>query len=62
MSMANEAQRAEMSESLRRFGMAESAIAKVWESEDQIATNARAKRAANHKPVVQEALDFGDWM
>lgn len=59
--MASKAQREEMSESLRRFGMADSAIAKVWESEDQIAANARAKRAANHKPVEQTALDFGDW-
>lgn len=57
--MASNAERAEMSESLRRFGMAESAIAKVWESEDQIAANVRAKRAA--KPVEQPALDFGDW-
>ena len=61
MGMASKAERAEMSESLRRFGMAESAIAKVWESEDQIAANARAKRAANRKPVEQTALDFGDW-
>jgi len=53
--------REEMTESLRRFGMAESAIAKVWESEDQIAANERAKRAANRKPVQQTALDFGDW-
>ena len=53
--------REEMTESLRRFGMAESAIAKVWESEDQIAANERAKRAASRKPVQQTALDFGDW-
>ena len=53
--------REEMTESLRRFGMADSAIAKVWESEDQIAEAKRAKRAANRKPVEQSALDFGDW-
>lgn len=57
--MANN--REEMTESLRRFGMADSAIAKVWESEDQIAEAKRAKRAANRKPVEQSALDFGDW-
>jgi hypothetical protein len=57
--MANN--REEMTESLRRFGMAEQAIAKVWESEDMIAANERAKRAANRKPVEQAALDFGDW-
>lgn len=61
MSMTNKAQREEMSESLRRFGMAETAIAKVWESEDMIARNARAKRAAARKPVEQPSLDFGDW-
>jgi len=61
MGMANEAQRAEMSESLRRFGMAESTIAKVWAHENVAAANARAKRAANRKPVEQTALDFGDW-
>ena len=59
--MASNAQREEMSESLRRFGMAEDAIAKVWENEDQITANARAKRAANAKPIEQTALDFGDW-
>lgn len=59
--MATKAQREEMTESLRRFGMADDAIAKVWESEAQIAANARAKRAANRKPVEQSALDFGDW-
>lgn len=53
--------REEMTESLRRFGMAEQAIAKVWENEDQIAEAKRAKRAANRKPVEQTALDFGDW-
>lgn len=53
--------REEMTESLRRFGMAEEAIAKVWESEDQIAEAKRAKRAANRKPVEPTALDFGDW-
>lgn len=51
--------REEMTESLRRFGMAEEAIVKVWESEDQIAEAKRAKRAA--KPVEPTALDFGDW-
>ena len=61
MSMANEAQRAEMSESLRRFGMAESAIAKVWESEDRIPANVRAKRASNRKSAEPMVLDFGDW-
>ena len=50
-----------MTESLRRFGMADDAIAKVWESEDMIATNARAKLAAARKPVEQTSLDFGDW-
>lgn len=53
--------REEMTESLRRFGMAEEAIVKVWESEDQIAKAKRAKRAADRKPVEQTALDFGDW-
>ncbi len=57
--MAND--REEMTESLRRFGMADEAIAKVWESEDMIAANARAKRAANRQKVSAPALDFGDW-
>lgn len=60
MSMVSKA-REEMTESLRRFGMADEAIAKVWESEDMIAANARAKRAAARKPVEQTALDFGGW-
>lgn len=58
--MASKA-REEMSESLRRFGMAEQAIAKVWENEDRIAEGLRAKKAASAKPVEQEGLDFGDW-
>lgn len=53
--------RAEVTESLRRFGMAESAIETVFASEAQIASNVAAKRAANRKPVEQSALDFGDW-
>lgn len=59
--MATKAQREEMTESLRRFGMADDAIAKVWEHEDVAAANARAKRAADRKPVEPTALDFGDW-
>ena len=58
--MASNAEREEMTKSLRRFGMTDAAIAKVWESEDMIATNARAKRAAARKPVEQTSLDFGD--
>ena len=50
-----------MSESLRRFGMAEEAIVKVWENEDRIAEAKAAKKRANAKPVEQEGLDFGDW-
>lgn len=53
--------RAEVTESLRRFGMAEAGIEAVFASEAQIAENARAKRAANRKPVEATALDFGDW-
>lgn len=53
--------RAEVTESLRRFGMAESGIEAVFASEAQIAANVAAKRAANRKPVEATALDFGDW-
>lgn len=59
--MANKA-REEMSESLRRFGMSEEAIVKVWENEDRIAEGQRARKRAAAKPVQQEGLDFGDWM
>lgn len=58
--MASKA-REEMSESLRRFGMAEEAIVKIWENEDQIAAGKAAKKRANAQPVQQEGLDFGDW-
>lgn len=57
--MANN--REEMTESLRRFGMADEAIAKVWENEDRIAAGQAAKRKANRQPVMQTGLDFGDW-
>lgn len=53
--------REEVTKSLRRFGMADEAIAKVWESEDQIAAAKAAKRKANRQKVSAPALDFGDW-
>lgn len=60
--MADTKAREEMSDSLRRFGMSEEAITKIWENEDQIAEGKRAKRRAAAEPVKQEGLDFGDWM
>lgn len=49
-----------VAESLRRHGFGESGIATVFANEDRIAAAAEAKRKA--KAVVQEPLDFGDWM
>lgn len=53
--------RAEVTESLSRFGMSDATIEIIFASEAQINAAIRAKRAADRAPVEQPALDFGDW-
>ena len=55
------ADRAGVTESLRRHGFDQAGIDAWFAAEAEIQRRERAKRAANRKPVEQTALDFGEW-